>query len=64
MVRRTKLKPKHVLLPNMSTWTIHRLWQIPMLEVGSLFRIIHMVVEVFRGRPAERVFIGQCVTVV
>ena len=46
---RTKLKPKQVLLPNMSTWTIHRLWQIPLLEVGSLFRIIHMVVEVFRG---------------
>ena len=35
-----------------------------MLEVGSMFGIIHMVVDVFIGRPAGMVFIGQCVTVV
>jgi hypothetical protein len=35
-----------------------------MLEVGSVFRINHMVLEDFSGRPAGRVFSGQCVTVV
>ena len=38
--------------------------QVPVLEVGAVLRINHMVVEVFSGRPDGRVFSGHCVTVV
>ena len=38
--------------------------QVPVLEVGSVLRINHMVVEVYSGRPDGRVFSGHCVTVV
>jgi len=38
--------------------------QVPVLVVGAVLRIHHMVVEVFNGIPDGRVYSGHCVTVV